>query len=494
MNKDSKALFTALQKRKGSKDIKPLVTKDTAKTPDIYYGMKPLFWALSYGASADVLQLLLEACPEAAGEKHPVGGWTPLHYAEKLGAEAVKLLIQKCPGAAKEKDTEGELPLHWAAEHNAPAAVIKQLLEAYKEAAAEEDKLGRLPIKLAMDNNASDDIVNMLSEANPKASAAALAPTEVQEEALPVALLFPGQGSQYVGMLEEAKDIPAVAAMLKEANEILGYDLLNVCLEGPEEKLQDTVYCQPAMYVAGLAAVEKLRLENPEAVRRPQALAGLSLGEYTALTAAGVFSFADGLKLVKERAEAMQEAANTKPQAMLSVAGLDEKKVTKLCEQAIKKAGAGSVCQVSNYLFQKGYTIGGTKAAVEECQQLAEKAKALQARLIKASGGFHTSLMEPAKVRLEKTLQEMLPRMKRPRCKVFMNVTAQPVDMYTDAQTICDLLARQLTSAVQWKGCVEAIIADGVTEYHECGPMKQLKAMMKRIDNGAWGKTQNVEV
>merc|ERR1712232_838450 len=151
------------------------------------------------------------------------------------------------------------------------------------------------------------------------------------------------------------------------------------------------------------------------------------------------------------------------------------------------------VCQISNCLFQKGYTIGGTKAAVEECQVLAEKSKALQARLIKASGGFHTSLMAPAKARLEAKLKEMLPKMKRPKCKVFMNVSAFPADMYTEPTKIAELLAQQLTTTVQWKSTIEAIIADGVQEYHECGPMKQLKAMMKRINNDAWGKTQNVE-
>merc|ERR1712061_123759 len=128
----------------------------------------------------------------------------------------------------------------------------------------------------------------MGSEAKPKASAAALASTEAQEEALPIALLFPGQGSQYVGMMDDVKDLPEVAKMLQKAKDILGYDLLQVCLNGPEDKLQDTIYCQPAMYVAGLAAVEKLRVENPEAARRPQAVTGLSLGEYTALTVAGV--------------------------------------------------------------------------------------------------------------------------------------------------------------------------------------------------------------
>merc|ERR1712032_654937 len=126
---------------------------------------------------------------------------------------------------------------------------------------------------------------------------------------VPVGLLFPGQGSQYVKMMSTVKDIPAVQDMLKTADDILGYDVLELCLKGPESKLEETRYCQPAMFIAGLAGVEKLRGEREEAVTRPQVLAGLSLGEYTALCVAGVFTFEQGLKLVDTRGKAMQEAA-----------------------------------------------------------------------------------------------------------------------------------------------------------------------------------------
>lgn len=176
------------------------------------------------------------------------------------------------------------------------------------------------------------------------------------QEPLPIALFFPGQGSQYVKMLDGVKDMPEVQEMLKKAEPILGYDILDICLNGPEEKLEETRYCQPAMFIGGLAGIEKLKKERPEAVSRASVMAGLSLGEYTALCAAGVMSFEDGLKLVKLRGEAMQEAAAQSKQLMLSVAGLEEGQLRALCVEAAKKEGPNGVCSISNSLFPNGYS------------------------------------------------------------------------------------------------------------------------------------------
>merc|ERR1712032_436132 len=140
-------------------------------------------------------------------------------------------------------------------------------------------------------------------------------------------------------MMSSVKDIPAVAEMLSKAKEILGYDVLELCLKGPESKLEETSYCQPAMFIAGMGGVEKLRGEREEAVTRPQVLAGLSLGEYTALCVAGVFTFEQGLRLVDTRGKAMQEAAQIGKQAMLSVAGLERPKLEGLCADALKQEG-----------------------------------------------------------------------------------------------------------------------------------------------------------
>ncbi|CAK8991911.1 unnamed protein product [Durusdinium trenchii] len=216
------------------------------------------------------------------------------------------------------------------------------------------------------------------------------------EAPLPIALFFPGQGSQYVKMLEKAKDLPAVKDMLEKSKTVLGYDILDICLNGPEDKLEETRYCQPALFIGGLAGLEKLREERAEAVDRASVMAGLSLGEYTALCAAGVMSFEDGLKLVKLRGEAMQEAATSgsKKQLMLSVAGLERAKLEPLCKEAAAKE-AGGVCSVANCLFPSGFSVGGTEQAINTLKDLAEKNGALQAKILKTAGAFHTSLMQP---------------------------------------------------------------------------------------------------
>mmetsp|Transcript_115558 Transcript_115558/g.236295 ORF Transcript_115558/g.236295 Transcript_115558/m.236295 type:complete len:533 (+) Transcript_115558:54-1652(+) len=311
---------------------------------------------------------------------------------------------------------------------------------------------------------------------------------------LPIGLLFPGQGSQYVKMLSTVRDIPKVVEMLSKAKTILGWDVLELCLSGPESKLEETKFCQPAMFIAGLAGVEKLRGEREEAVTRCQVGAGLSLGEYTALCHAGVFDFEDGLKLVNIRGIAMQEAAATGKQAMLSVAGIEKPKLEQLCKEAQADEGKGAVCKIANELFPKGFSCAGTEKAVLKLKDLAEKAGALQAKVLKTSGGFHTELMQPAKETLGKALDEMLPKMKPPNHTVYMNATAAAIKPGTPPKEIVELLKKQLTSTVLWEPSVRNMIKAGVQEFYEVGPMKQIKAMMKRIDSKVWGSTSNVEV
>jgi len=321
-------------------------------------------------------------------------------------------------------------------------------------------------------------------------AAPAVAPVPTQR---PVALLFPGQGSQFVNMMQEVKDLPKVQEMLKISEDILGYDLLQLCLNGPEEKLEETRYCQPVMFVAGLAGLEKLRLQNEEIVTRPMACAGLSLGEYTALCAAGVFTFEDGLRLVQLRGEVMQTAASVGKQGMISIAGLSKKTVETLCADALKVEENG-VCKIANELFHNGFSCSGTEKSILKLKELAEGAGAMQARVLKTSGAFHTELMESARSDLNEALDDILPRMKSPRFKVYMNVNAQPIDMETEPKVIVEMLSRQLTSSVLWEPSVKAMVKDGITEFYELGPMKQLKAMMKRIDPGAWKNMHNVDV
>merc|ERR1740138_1941933 len=248
-----------------------------------------------------------------------------------------------------------------------------------------------------------------------------------------------------------------------------------------------TKYCQPAMYIGGLAAVEKLRQTKPDVVERRQAVAGLSLGEYTALTVAGVMDFETGLKIVKKRGEAMQEAAEASKQAMLSVAGLSMDQLNELCKESV--TGPDDVCQVANYLFPNGFSCAGTADAVEKLMAKAQKTEGcLQAKLLKTSGGFHTSLMTPAKAKLLTFLEECKPKMKSPRCDVYMNVTGQKITPATKPADIIPMLGDQICNCVLWEPSMREMIKDGITEFYECGPM------MKRIDPGSFKVTTTIDV
>merc|ERR1719491_1480877 len=190
----------------------------------------------------------------------------------------------------------------------------------------------------------------------------------------------------------------------------------------------------------------------------------------------------------------MQEAAAVGEQNMLSVAGLEKSVMQNLCKQAIKQEGKGAVCQIANELFPKGFSIGGTKKAIDWLKAAAEKEGALQAKVLKTSGAFHTPLMQPAQDKLSAALEEMLPRMKSPLHTIMMNASAEPMRPGCEPRQIVDLLQRQLTNPVLWQPSMEKVIKEGVTEFYEVGPMKQIKAMMKRIDPAAWKQTTNVEV
>merc|ERR1712066_418488 len=312
---------------------------------------------------------------------------------------------------------------------------------------------------------------------------------------LPAALLFPGQGSQYVGMLKDCVNLPAVKDMLAKSEKVLGWDLKELCLKGPEDKLSQTQYCQPAMFVAGLCAVEVLRESKKDVVDRPQAMAGLSLGEYTAICAAGVLDFEDALTLVKTHAIAMQSATKVVPQAMCSVAGLDRPTLEKLCKEAKAADKApDAVCQIANVLFPAGFTCAGNRSTIDALCKLATSARALQARPIKTGGAFHSPLMAPAAERLAAAIDEALPKMKPPRCCIYFNLTGKKVTPGTNPKEFVDLMKKQLTGEVLWEQTVKQMIMDQVKDFYETGPLKQIKSMIKRIDQDAFKRTENISV
>lgn len=296
------------------------------------------------------------------------------------------------------------------------------------------------------------------------------------------AALFPGQGAQAVGMGAGAASVPAAAALYKEASEILGYDLLELCLNGPKEKLDSTVISQPAIYVSSMAAVEALRAQEggAEKLALIDVAAGLSLGEYTALAFAGAFSFTDGLKLVKLRGEAMQAAADAAQSSMVSVIGLDSATVQKLCDAANEDVAPEERVQIANYLCPGNYAVSG---GVKGCEAVEAKAKSFKARMtvrLAVAGAFHTSYMQPAVAQLKAALDST--PMVCPRIPVISNVDARP---HSDPAVIKDILSKQVTSPVLWENSLKELLGRGLQGSYELGPGKVIAGIMKRIDKAA---------
>jgi len=329
--------------------------------------------------------------------------------------------------------------------------------------------------------------------ANP-ALAASLQPTSAAPNT-PIAFMFPGQGSQAVGMAKDTLGIPRVKEMFDEAKEVLGYDLLDVCLNGPKSKLDNTVYAQPALFVCSMAAVEMFRQDNAKTVDTCACTAGLSLGEYTALVFAGVMTFKDALAVVKVRGESMAEAAAAgEPHGMLSIVGLADSAVEEICKQTrdhFKAQGdAAVVCQMANYLFPQGRVVSGHNKALDHLAKLATSKGALKAQRVAVSGAFHTPLMQSASDNLEKALAGV--KLNKPRIPVYSNVTASPFP--DDEAEIKKILMRQLVEPVQWESLIKSVISSGKTSLHELGPGQQIKAMVKRIDQQCWKKFTNARV
>ena len=286
--------------------------------------------------------------------------------------------------------------------------------------------------------------------------------------------LFPGQGSQSVGMLDAWGDHPAVRETLAEASAALGEDVAKLIREGPAEALGLTTNTQPVMLTAGIACYRAWRAEGGA---EPAAVAGHSLGEYTALVAAGVLTLADALPLVRFRAQAMQDAVPVGAGAMAAILGLDAETVRAGCAEA---AAGGDVVEAANYNDPKQTVISGSKAGVDKACELLKAKGAKRALLLAVSAPFHSSLMKPAAERLREKLVAV--NIAAPRIPVVNNVD---VAVQTDPAAIRDALYRQSFGAVRWVETVLALRARGLGALIECGPGKVLAGMVKRIDADA---------
>eukprot|EP00877_Chromochloris_zofingiensis_P008269 jgi/Chrzof1/3696/Cz13g05150.t1_MCT1[v5.2] len=308
---------------------------------------------------------------------------------------------------------------------------------------------------------------------------AATADTKFADYKPKVAFFFPGQGAQSVGMAKDlVSEVPAAKELFDKASDILGYDLLQLCAEGPKEKLDSTVVSQPAIYVSSLAAVEKLKAtEGADLLNSVDVAAGLSLGEYTALAFAGAFSFEDGLRLVKLRGESMQAAADAAASSMVSVIGLDSAKVGELCAAACEEVGDKNAVQIANYLCNGNYAVSGSVAGCDAVEKLAKSFKARMTVRLAVAGAFHTSYMQPAVEKLQEALKAT--NIVTPRIPVISNVDAQP---HSDPDTIKAILAKQVTSPVQWETTVKTLLDRGMQKSYEVGPGKVIAGILKRID------------
>jgi [acyl-carrier-protein] S-malonyltransferase len=289
------------------------------------------------------------------------------------------------------------------------------------------------------------------------------------------AFVFPGQGSQSVGMLDAWGDHPAVRATLDEASQALGEDVGLLIKAGPKEALDLTTNTQPVMLTAAIACYRAWRAEGGA---EPAAVAGHSLGEYSALVAAGALTLADALPLVRFRAQAMQEAVPVGVGAMAAILGLEAEAVRQGCAQAA--AATGEAVEAANFNDPKQTVIAGTKAGVDKACELLKAAGAKRALPLAVSAPFHSSLMKPAAERLRERLAAVT--LMAPSIAVVNNIDAT---VETDPAAIRDALYRQAFGPVRWVEVVQALRARGLTHILECGPGKVLSGLVKRVDGEA---------
>lgn len=291
------------------------------------------------------------------------------------------------------------------------------------------------------------------------------------------AYIFPGQGAQFVGMgLDLYEKSPIAQELFEKANDILGFSITDIMFEGTAEQLKETKVTQPAIF---LHSVILSKVMGDSFV--PDMVAGHSLGEFSALVASGVLDFEDGLKLVSQRALAMQKACEIKPSTMAAVLGLEDEVVEKVCEEI------NGIVVAANYNCPGQLVISGEIEAINEACEKLKEAGARRALVLPVGGAFHSPLMEPAREELAAAIEKTT--FKEPKCPIYQNVSTTAV---TDAETIKKNLILQLTAPVKWTQSVQHMIADGATLFTEVGPGKVLQGLVKKIERSA--ETASAEI
>ena len=280
------------------------------------------------------------------------------------------------------------------------------------------------------------------------------------------AYIFPGQGSQFRGMGQDLyQSSDAARQLFDQANDVLGYSLTSIMFEGSDDDLKQTIYTQPAVFIHGVVLAMTTDSFTPNMV------AGHSLGELSALTAAGVLSFEDGLQLASVRATAMQRACELVPSTMAAVLGLADDVIENVCADITEE-----IVVPANYNCPGQVVISGSVAGIQLAEERLKAAGAKRVVPLAVSGAFHSPFMQPAQTEFAEAVERMT--FTAPRCPVYQNVNAQAV---TDPAQIKANLIAQLTSPVRWTQSVERMVADGATEFFECGPGKVLQGLIKKI-------------
>lgn len=285
-----------------------------------------------------------------------------------------------------------------------------------------------------------------------------------------VALIFPGQGAQYIGMGKDMYEaFKESKAVFDRADEILGFSLTKLCFEGPIEELTKTINCQPAILTASIAALEALKTADSFQRSAVSYTAGLSLGEYSALVASGVLSFEDGLRLVRKRSELMEETAKKHPGKMSAILGLGRKELEEICRDAS--------CEIANLNCPAQVVISGKREAVDKAKEEALSRGAKRAIDLEVSGGFHSSLMREAAVNFSDFLKKF--NLENSSIPVISNVTARPQQ---NKEEIAQNLIKQIFSPVLWEDSIRFIAAQGVKTFYEIGPGNVLKGLLRKIN------------
>lgn len=289
------------------------------------------------------------------------------------------------------------------------------------------------------------------------------------------AYIFPGQGSQFRGMgLDLYKNGPAAAKKLfEQADRILGFELTKIMFEGTDEQLKQTNVTQPAIFLHSVALAKTVADFSADGFAVSM-VAGHSLGEFSALVAAGALSFEDGLRLVSQRAEAMQRACEMNPSTMAAVLGLNDAAIIQICAEV--GSSYGEVVVAANFNCPGQVVISGTEEGIQLAGEKLKEAGAKRVLPLQVGGAFHSPMMEPAREELAEAIADT--PFSRPRCPIYQNVNGQPA---TAIQTIKSNLIAQLTAPVRWTQSIEAMTADGATLFVECGPGKVLQGLVKKI-------------